>query len=70
MRSESRDAAQAWTCNRKKAYSTEKMAEKVAKRMTRENRDPATARPGYANVEVVSYGCGLCGRWHVGRRTF
>lgn len=57
MRTDSPDAAQAWVCNRKKAYPDEKMAKRVAARMRAEK-----------GADVVAYGCGLCGRWHIGRR--
>ena len=47
-----------WTCNRKKAYPDEKTAAKVASRINREK-----------GTNLVPYGCGHCGRWHIGRDT-
>jgi hypothetical protein len=43
-----------WACNRKKAYRTQKFAEKLAARI----------RAGGENV--VAYGCTRCGEWHIG----
>lgn len=50
-------AATEWTCARKKAYPTEKLAKQVANRM-RENR----------GADVVAYACTRCGSYHIGRR--
>ncbi len=58
MRTDSPNADTRWACNRKKAYPTEEVAGKVAKKIN--GRDPT--------ADVVPYGCGHCGRWHVGRR--
>lgn len=46
-----------WSCARKKAYPTQELAAKVARKVCTEN-------PG---VNVVAYGCTHCGSYHIGR---
>lgn len=46
-----------WTCLRKKAYSTERFAARVARQV---NAKRALA--------LVPYGCGHCGQYHIGRK--
>lgn len=58
MRFDTRDAADQWACNRKKAYPSAEIADKVARNV---NLRDETA-------DLVSYACTRCGRWHVGRR--
>lgn len=58
MRTESRVADARWACNRKKAYPDQKTAAKVARRINREK-----------GTDLVDYGCGHCGRYHIGART-
>lgn len=57
MRTDNPEVDARWTCNRKKAYPDEKTAAKVARKVN--------AREG---TDLVEYGCGHCGRWHIGRR--
>ena len=45
-----------WSCTRKRAYPTEKLAQKVAAHLRSENL-----------ADVVAYGCTHCGRYHLGR---
>jgi hypothetical protein len=46
----------AWSCNRKKAYSDEKFASRVARQMYAER-----------GALVVAYACRHCGHYHIGR---
>lgn len=56
MNSDTPNAADEWVCNRKKAYPDEKFAKRVARRIRQER-----------GANVVAYGCGRCGAWHIGR---
>lgn len=58
MRTDDPDADARWTCNRKKAYGDQKTAARVAARINREQ-----------GTNLVDYGCGHCGQWHIGRET-
>lgn len=55
MRVDNADADTRWVCARKKAYRTERTAERVAARIRRTTGE-----------HVVAYGCTRCGEWHVG----
>jgi hypothetical protein len=55
-----------WVCNRKKAYGSRWMAEKVAARINQTN-ETADARPGFRGVHVTAYLCRRCGEYHIGR---
>lgn len=57
MRTDSQYADPRWSCYRKKAYATQQIAQKVARRVN--ERD--------ALADLVDYFC-RCGRWHVGGR--
>ncbi len=46
----------AWACSRKKSYSEEKFARRVAMRMRAER-----------GANVVAYSCRHCGEYHIGR---
>jgi hypothetical protein len=50
------NADTAWSCSRKKAYTEESFARRVAQRM-RDERD----------ADVVVYACRHCGSYHIGR---
>ena len=52
------EADRRWSCNRKKAYPTAELANRVAA--------DVRARGGQ-NARVVSYACTHCGRYHIGR---
>lgn len=45
-------------CNRKKAYTDEKLAKRVAAKVREKSGD-----------DVVAYGCTLCGQYHIGHRS-
>lgn len=55
-----------WACNRKKAYSTKHLADKVAARINESNLN-GTGNPGFEGVMVVPYFCRRCGEYHIGR---
>lgn len=44
-------------CNRKKAYPTEDLAKKVARKVAEKSGD-----------DIIAYGCEYCGRYHIGHR--
>jgi len=55
-----------WSCARKRAYSDDRTAQRIAARLNEQNR--RGDRPGYEGVVVVAYACtDGCGRYHVGR---
>jgi len=60
------EADSRWVCNRKKAYGSKWMADKVASRLNASN-ETDDARPGFRGVHVVSYQCRRCGEYHIGR---
>jgi hypothetical protein len=60
------DAAVAWSCARKKAYSDEAYAKRISAKLNAENSS-GQGRPGYEGVVVVPYGCTHCGYYHIGR---
>lgn len=45
-----------WSCARKKAYTDEKFAQRVARQ--------AQEKSG---IDMVAYGCTHCGQFHIGR---
>lgn len=55
-----------WACHRKKAYTDEETASRIAARLTEINTT-GQGRPEFVGVAVNAYSCGRCGRWHIGR---